>query len=262
MIILRQKEFARKKGKKDVDYLKEALEKQIELDKEFGTENSRVARKLSQPIDRKTRRAGMETIQDREIHIARRHDRGGMEFVNRKGMKMEKRISKLSDPDYGFHNHYEDPSFFNTTLEKVNNDRKDLIRERLSPKSIEKAKKMKENRERLEESSKMYQKQAQEMVDDMNRDIERKVEEGRRKRAEEARREQQKKFEEQSEKTRKGSEERLKDSIKHESLSDKWKKLGKGKKAAIIGVPVAAAAIGTGVAIKKHHDKKKKKEQE
>ena len=126
MKILRQKEFARKKGKKDVDYLKEALEKQIELDKEAEIENSYMTRKLSQPIDRKTRRAGMYKTQDTAIHNARRDERGGLEFVNRKGMKMEKRISKLSDPDYGFHNHYEDPSFFNTTLEKVNNDRKDL----------------------------------------------------------------------------------------------------------------------------------------
>jgi hypothetical protein len=260
MIILRQKEFARKKGKKDVDYLKEALEKQIELDKEAEIENSYMTRKLSQPIDRKTRRAGMYKTQDTAIHNARRDERGGMEFVNRKGMKMVKRISKLSDPDRGFHVYYENPSSLKE-LEKVNNDRKEFIRERLSPKSIEKAKKMKENRERLEESSKMYQKQAQEMVDNMNRDIERKVEEGRRKRAEEARREQQKKSEEHLEKTRKGSEERLKDSIKHESLSDKWKKLGKGKKAAIIGIPVATAAIGTGIAIKKHHDKKKKEEE-
>lgn len=36
-----------------------------------------------------------------------------------------------------------------------------------------------------------------------------------------------------------------------------WNKLGKGGKAAVIGVPVAAAAVGTGMAIKKHHDKKK-----
>jgi len=36
-----------------------------------------------------------------------------------------------------------------------------------------------------------------------------------------------------------------------------WNKLGKGGKAAIIGVPVAAAAVGTGIAIKKHKDKKK-----
>lgn len=42
----------------------------------------------------------------------------------------------------------------------------------------------------------------------------------------------------------------------------KTKKLSKGGKAALIGVPVAAAAIGTGVAIKKHHDKKKKEQEE
>ena len=42
----------------------------------------------------------------------------------------------------------------------------------------------------------------------------------------------------------------------------KTKKLSKGGKAALIGVPVAAAAIGAGVAIKKHHDKKKKEEEE
>ena len=41
----------------------------------------------------------------------------------------------------------------------------------------------------------------------------------------------------------------------------KTKKLSKGGKAALIGVPVAAAAIGTGVAIKKHRDKKKKEQE-
>ena len=41
----------------------------------------------------------------------------------------------------------------------------------------------------------------------------------------------------------------------------KTKKLSKGGKAALIGVPIAAAAIGTGVAIKKHKDKKKKEQE-
>ena len=36
-----------------------------------------------------------------------------------------------------------------------------------------------------------------------------------------------------------------------------WNKLGKGGKAAVIGVPVAAAAVVTGMAIKNHRDKKK-----
>lgn len=45
-------------------------------------------------------------------------------------------------------------------------------------------------------------------------------------------------------------------------LRRNWKKLGKGGKAAVIGVPVAAAAVGTGVAIKKHHDKKKKEQEQ
>ena len=40
----------------------------------------------------------------------------------------------------------------------------------------------------------------------------------------------------------------------------KTKKLSKGGKAALIGVPIAAAAIGTGVAIKKHKNKKKKED--
>ena len=41
-------------------------------------------------------------------------------------------------------------------------------------------------------------------------------------------------------------------------IKKNWNKLGKGGKAAVIGVPVAAAAVGTGIAINKN---KKKKEQ-
>ena len=56
----------------------------------------------------------------------------------------------------------------------------------------------------------------------------------------------------------KGSQQNLKETRGVvNKASDIWNKLGKGGKAAVIGVPVAAAAIGTGVAIKKHNDKKK-----
>lgn len=41
-------------------------------------------------------------------------------------------------------------------------------------------------------------------------------------------------------------------------LKRNWNKLGTGGKVAAIGVPIAAAAIGTGLAIKKHNDKKNK----
>ena len=49
----------------------------------------------------------------------------------------------------------------------------------------------------------------------------------------------------------------IKDAIRKLEKQEKIKKIS--KKTAIIGVPVAAAAIGTGVAIKKHKDKKKEK---
>lgn len=41
---------------------------------------------------------------------------------------------------------------------------------------------------------------------------------------------------------------------------NKWKNLSKGKKIATIAIPTAAV-VGTGVAIKKHNDKKKKEEE-
>ena len=43
-------------------------------------------------------------------------------------------------------------------------------------------------------------------------------------------------------------------------LKRNWNKLGTGGKIAAISVPVAAAAVGTGLAIKKHNDKKKSQE--
>lgn len=44
-------------------------------------------------------------------------------------------------------------------------------------------------------------------------------------------------------------------------IKKNWNKLGTGGKIATIAIPTTAAAIGTGVAIKKHNDKKKKEEE-
>jgi len=206
MKLLRQKVFARKKGKKAEDYLREAVEEAKEnLKKDPNNwKNKFEYESLTEPIVKK--RANIP--QKSAIWKKRSDERGGISFHNQykfdstghivgKGKQIrwnerdpldKKELDSIDNLIRYEHGRYGDRDA-RAKVKEINEHRKDELRSRLSSKSL--------------------------------KEVE----------------------------TRK-------------KLADKAKKLQKAKKAVLIGVPVAAAAIGTGVAIKKHHDKKKKEQEQ
>jgi len=140
MIILRQKEFARKKGKKNIDYLKEFIEDDIKEHENAGMPvDSSFLDKLREPIDNKTKRGDLRNMQDLAIHNARSRDRGDIEFTPERGVRQER-----FDKDYVKKNTYNYDARYNKLkssndyngLRLLNEDRKWKLKKKLNPKSL------------------------------------------------------------------------------------------------------------------------------